>query len=62
LPIFLVQESVARGELVRLLPEWSLPLTPLQLVYPSAKKWARCHGFSLSLRSSMWQRRRSQSD
>lgn len=34
LPSYLVQEELHRGGLVQLLPEWSLPTTPVALVYP----------------------------
>lgn len=38
LPLFLVHEELARGDLVRLLPEWELVPTPLWLVYPQQRQ------------------------
>ncbi|WKE65627.1 LysR family transcriptional regulator [Gallaecimonas kandeliae] len=36
-PAWLVQDLVDSGELVQLLPDWTLPPQPLHLVYPSRK-------------------------
>jgi DNA-binding transcriptional LysR family regulator len=38
LPLYLVHEEIARGELVRLLPDWELAHTPLWLVYPQQRQ------------------------
>lgn len=35
LPPYLVRDALRDGRLVRLLPDWRLPATPLSLVYPS---------------------------
>lgn len=38
LPLYLVHEELARGELVRLLPDYELAATPLWLVYPQLRQ------------------------
>lgn len=38
LPLFLVQEALDKGDLVRVLPEWSLPTIWLTLYYPPYEK------------------------
>ena len=37
LPDFLVTEPLTRGELVRILPDWSLPAGGIHVVYPTAR-------------------------
>ena len=38
LPLFLVHQELARGELLRVLPDWELVPTPLWLVYPQQRQ------------------------
>ena len=37
LPCYLVRDDIQEGRLLRLLPDWELPTTPLHLVYPSRR-------------------------